>query len=175
MDAMGALLAPCHVSWPLVQKLLPMWPNCSNIKLQPNEVILKLDFQNAFHTIRHDKTMKAVKSLAPELALFVYSAYSKQSISFGGDKLCCLGRRYSRGTPCPLLFFLTIHKLTTHLEADLCMFKLEDSTLGESPKGVLHDLRVVKHIAVELCVAQNHKKFNVISHNCITRETLLTS
>lgn len=80
MDAMGALLASLQVSWamahPLVQKLLYMWPNCSN-NLQPTEVILKVDFQNAFHTIQCDKMLKAVRSLAPELALFVYSAYSK--------------------------------------------------------------------------------------------------
>ena len=43
----------------------------------------------------------------------------------------------------PLFFCLTIHELTIQLESDLCMFYLDDGTLGGSPDEVLRDLRLV--------------------------------
>ncbi len=67
----------------------------------------------------------------------------------------------------PLLFCLTIHELTTQLESDLCMFYLDDGTLGGSPEGVLCDLQLVEQGAADLGLSLNHKKSEVISHDPI--------
>ena len=144
--------------------------------LQPNEVILKLDFKNAFNTIRRDKMLKSVRSLAPELAPFVYSAYSEPSILFWGEQTLMSREGVQQGDPLgPLLFCLTIHELTIQLESDLCMFYLDDGTLGGSPDEVLRDLRLVEQGAAELGLTLNHKKSEVISHNSASREALLTA
>ena len=74
-----------------------------------------------------------------------------------------------------LLFCLTIHELTTQLESDLCMFYLDDGTLGGSPEGVIRDLWLVEQGAAELGLSLNHKKSEVISHDSVSRETLLTA
>ncbi len=144
--------------------------------LQPNEAILKLDFKNAFNTIRRDKMLKAVRSLVPELAPFVYSAYSEPCILFWGEQTLLSRERVQQGDPlAPLLFCLTVHELTTQLESDLCMFYLDDGTLGGSPEGVLHDLRLVEQGAAELGLSLNHNKSEVISQDSVSRETLLTA
>ena len=103
MDAMGALLAPRQLGYgtPHGTEAVVHAARLFLDNLQPNEIILKLDFKNAFNTIRRDK---AVRSLAPELAPFVYSVYSEPSILFGGNKHCCLGRGYSRGIPLATCF-----------------------------------------------------------------------
>ena len=74
-----------------------------------------------------------------------------------------------------LLFCLTIHELTSQLESDLCMFYLDDGTLGGSPEGVFRDLQLVQQGAATLGLSLNHKKSEVISHNPVARETLLTT
>ena len=38
-----------------------------------NKVLLKLDFTNAFNSIRRDKMLEAVRCLAPSIYPFVYS------------------------------------------------------------------------------------------------------
>ncbi len=99
---MGALLAPRQLSYgiPHGAEAAVHAAQLFLDNVQPNEVILKLDFKNAFNTIQRDKMLKAVRSLAPELAPFVYSAYSEPSILFWGEQtlLSCLGKGYSRGT-----------------------------------------------------------------------------
>ena len=56
--------------------------------LQPDHLILKLDFKNAFNSIRRDKMLAAVRERAPEIYPLVHSAYSTQStLFFGGESL----------------------------------------------------------------------------------------
>ena len=50
--------------------------------LNPNQALLKLDFRNAFNSIRRDKMFEAVQDLAPDLFPFVHFAYSSPSSLF---------------------------------------------------------------------------------------------
>ena len=54
--------------------------------LSPDNAILKLDFSNAFNSIRRDIMLKAVQDLAPELLRFVHSVYSAPSTLFWEDE-----------------------------------------------------------------------------------------
>ena len=47
--------------------------------LHSDQVIMKVDFKNAFNSIRRDKMLLAVEEFIPELLPFVHSAYSKPS------------------------------------------------------------------------------------------------
>ena len=72
--------------------------------LQPGQVILKLDFRNAFNTIRCDKMLCAVGDLAPKLAPFVFSADSEPSSLFWGDTSLLSSEGVQQGDPLgPLL------------------------------------------------------------------------
>ena len=50
-------------------------------------VMLKVDFRNAFNSVRRDKILEAVKSSIPELFPFVSSAYSVPSYLVCGDSI----------------------------------------------------------------------------------------
>ena len=178
MEAMGALLAPRQLGYgtPHGAEAAVFAARLFLDNLQPNEVILKLDFKNAFNTIRRDKMLKAVRDLAPELTPFVHSAYSEPSILFWGEQTLMSREGVQQGDPLgPLLFCLTIHELISQLESDLRMFYLDDGTLGGSPEVVLRDLQLVEQGGAELGLSLNHKKSEVISHNPITKETLLSA
>ena len=73
-------------------------------QLSPASTILKLDFSNAFNSIRHDTMLKAVGDLAPELLHFVYTLYTVHPPPCSGKMSACFPvRGFSRGTlwvPC---------------------------------------------------------------------------
>ena len=47
----------------------------------------KLDYKNAFNTLRRDKMLSAVLEFAPDLFPFVHSAYSEPSFLFFGEHI----------------------------------------------------------------------------------------
>ena len=117
-----------------------------------------LDFRNAFNSIRHDKMLCAVGDLAPELAPFVFSAYSEPSSLFWRDTSLMLSEGVQQRDPLePLLLCLTIHKLVSQLGCELCLFCLDDGTLGGNPEQVVQDLHLVEEGGKELGLSQPRK------------------
>ena len=55
--------------------------------LDDNHWIVKLDFRNAFNSLRRDKMLLAVRELAPALYPFVHSSYSSPSSLFWHDSV----------------------------------------------------------------------------------------
>ena len=53
----------------------------------PSIAFLKLDFQNAFNSLRRDKMLQAIQKLAPDLTAFAHSAYSSPFTLFLGDNI----------------------------------------------------------------------------------------
>ena len=156
---MRALLASCQLGYGTPQGTeAAVHAACLYLNnLQPSQMILKLDFGNAFNRICYDKMLCAVGDLAPELAPFVFSAYSEPSSPFWGDTSLLLSERVQQGDPVgPLLFCLTIHKLVYQLGCELCLFYLDDETLGGNPEQVLQDLRLVEQGGKELGLSLNH-------------------
>ena len=84
MDAMGELLAPRQLGYgtKLGCEAAVHATRLYLSNLQPGQVILKLDFQNAFNYIRCGKMIQAVSILAPEFAPFVHASYSEPSSLF---------------------------------------------------------------------------------------------
>ena len=144
---------------------------------------MKLDFQNAFNSIRRDKMLEAVQSLAPDLMAFVHSAYSSPSSLFWGDKTLQSSEGVQQGDPLgPLLFCLSIHQLCSQLKSELCLFYLDDVTLGGCKEDILHDLEVVEREGVDLGLHLNHlglhlnhQKSEVICGDGDTRAAVLSS
>ena len=106
-EAMGALLAPRLLGYGTSQgaeaavHAARLYLN----NLQPCQVILKLDFRNAFNSILHDNMLCVVEDLAPELVSFVFSAYSEPSSLFSGDISLLSSEGVQQGDPLgPLLF-----------------------------------------------------------------------
>ena len=125
--------------------------------LQHGHVILKLDFKNAFNCIQHDKMLHVVSDLAPVLVSFVYSLYSESSLFWEENPLLLLESVQQRDTLGPLLFCLTIYKLTSQLESKLRLFDHDDEILGGKAERVLHDLLLIEQGAKELGISLRHK------------------
>ena len=101
-----------------------------NIGSNKVHVLLKLDFTNAFNSIRRDKMLEAVQRLAPSIYPFVHSVYSSPSL-FWSDKIIQSSEGVQQGDPLgPLLFCLTIQHVCSLLKSELCIFYLDDGTLG---------------------------------------------
>jgi hypothetical protein len=107
--------------------------------LPPNEAIVKVNFQNAFNSVRRDKILTAVKRYIPDLLPFVHSAYSSPSILLWDSFHISFFEGIQQGNPIgPLLFvsqiacslvIVCIHDLVTSLKSDFNVFYLDDGTI----------------------------------------------
>ena len=77
-----------------------------------DHLFLKLDFSNAFNSLRRDRMLESVREHAPEMYPFVFSAYEEPSSLFCGDAVLPSQEGVQQGAPLgPLLFCLTIYPL----------------------------------------------------------------
>ena len=95
--------------------------------LPPDMLLLKLDFSNAFNSIRRDKMLLAVKKLLPELYPLVHSLLIFIFPILGRQDHLVSRRCIALG---PLLFCLTLHSLISELTSELVLGYLDDVTFG---------------------------------------------
>ena len=142
--------------------------------LPPDMLLLKLDFSNAFNSIRRDKMLLAVKKLVPELYPLVHSAYSSPSSLFWGDKIILSAEGVQQGDPLgPLLFCLTLHNLISELTSELILGYLDDVTFGGSLADVSRDVQNFELAAKQLGLKLNHTKTEVITNDPSVRSDML--
>ena len=99
--------------------------------LDDNHWIVKLDFKNAFNSLRIDKMLLAVRELAPALYPFVHSSYSSPSSLFWHDSVLLSAEGVQQGDPLgPLLFCLSIHDLCYQLRSEFNVWYLDDDSVG---------------------------------------------
>ena len=177
MDAMGSLLAPRQLGYG-VKGGAEATVHAARTYLHssdPSNALLKLDFKNAFNSIRRDKMLEAVQRLAPQLICFVYSAYSSPSSLFSGDKVIQSAEDVQQGDPLgPLLFCPTIHQLCSKLKSELSLFFLDDDTLGGDVEMIQHDLELVEQEGAELSLRLNHLKSEVVCSIPDIRNSILS-
>ena len=130
--------------------------------LSSGEVLLKLDFRNAFNSIRRDRMLEAVRDLAPDIYPLVHSAYSAPSSLAWGEHSIQSSEGVQQGDPLgPLLFCLTLHRHCERLRCPLSLMYLDDVTVGGPVEDVLHDLNVIREADV-LGLSLNNSKSEII-------------
>ena len=143
--------------------------------MQPQDAVMKLDFKNAFNSVRRDKMLEAMQSFAPEIYPFVHSVYSSPSNLLWEDKTIQSSEGVQQGDPLgPLLFCLAIHPRSTQLMAEFCAMYLDDVSLGGSPEVILHDLEVVESFK-EIGLVMNNQKSEIICTEPVTWGTILVA
>ena len=143
--------------------------------LSSDKAVVKVDFQNAFNSIRRDRLLKAVEDHIPDLLPFVYSAFSSPSILMWGDGQLLSTEGIQQGDPLgPMLFCLGIHKLVSSLSSEFCIFYLDDGTIGGNFEELQADLEKIEDHGKALGLLLNVEKSELISH-CQSAVSILLS
>lgn len=114
------------------------------LNVQSCKVLVKLDFQNAFNTVRRDLFLNQVKSVTPKLYRLAYQAYGQPSwlVSPGGLLESATG--VQQGDPAgPAFFCLALKGLTESFVSEIKPCYLDDCTLAGSAEQVLADIQRV--------------------------------
>jgi hypothetical protein len=144
--------------------------------LESNHLMFKLDFKNAFNSIRRDKMLDRVLQVVPEIFPLIFSAYRHPTFLFFGECTIDSAEGVQQGDPLgPLLFCLTIHQIVESLKSEFKVFYLDDGTLGGSPGDVRDDLLQLQCAAEEINLSLNLSKCEVICKEGIIQSSILSS
>jgi len=139
------------------------------------QAMVKLDFTNAFNSVRRDRMLEAVQSLCPVIYPFVHSVYATPSDLLWGAQSISSAEGVQQGDPLgPLLFCLTLHEHSHRLRLEFKVLYLDDVTLGGDCQDLLHDLNVMSETS-ELGLSLNAAKCEIVSEDMTTCGTLLVA
>lgn len=143
--------------------------------MDAHHAMVKLDFSNAFNSVRRDCILQSVRSLCPLLYPYVHSAYAAPSNLLWGNRSIISAEGVQQGDPLgPLLFCLVLHQHSLHLQSQFNVLYLDDVTLGGDPEDLLHDIEVMKD-AAKLGLLLNSEKCEIICSDVSARSTILAS
>ena len=145
-------------------------------QLPSHKAVLKVDFKNAFNSIRRDKMISTVKAHIPELLPYVHSAYSSPSILLWNGAQVLSSEGIQQGDPLgPMLFCLGIHNLICSLSFEFKVFYLDDGTIGGSLEDIEADLKIIEDHGRDLGLFLNVDKSEVVSHSQSTVNSLTSA
>ena len=107
-------------------------------------MLLKIDFSNAFNSVRRDKVLQNVREHAPERFPFVHQAYDKNSnLQFGNEVILSMEGAQQVDPMGAFLFSLEIMVLTKKCQSELNQWYLDDGTLEGEADTVLKDYKLI--------------------------------
>ena len=129
-----------------------------------DKVLVKVDFKNAFNSIRRDVFLRRVLHYCPSLYPMVYQCYSKaSSLFFGPTYIIKLQEGAQQGDPLgPFLFSLAIMDLTKDLDSEVNLWYLDDGTLIGSAGSVMSDYKKIKDASNSLGLEVNPGKCEIM-------------
>lgn len=172
-SAMGELLSPLQVGYgtPSGAEDAVHAARMYLSNTQHNQLMLKLDFHNAFNSIRRDVMLHSVLKYIPELYPLAAAAYGNPTLLFFGNSWVESVEGVQQGDPLgPLFFSLTVHHLLSQLSSEFKVFYLDDGTPGGTVEEVVNDL---VRLEDTLGLVLNHRKTEVVSDNAAIRRAML--
>ena len=128
-------------------------------------LLLKLDFSNAFNTVRRDLMLTMVSRHTPELFHLVEQTYSQPSHLLMDRHVLPSATGVQQGDPLgPALFCLSITELVERLVSPLNVWYMDDGTLAGDPAVVLGDVRRVIDFGAASGLHLNPRKCEVFTH-----------
>ena len=126
-------------------------------------IVLKIDYKNAFNSIRRDTLLSIIQNHYPEIYPFIWQCYSTPSALLFGDHIIQSSSGVQQGDPLgPALFSLSLQPLVDSLSSELNIWYLDDGTIGGSVEDVINDLKTIIHQSPHLGLELNASKCEVI-------------
>lgn len=135
--------------------------NCINMKLEHNHpfVMMKVDFSNAFNTVRRDVVLTEVKNEMRELFPFMWQLYGRETNLFYGEHVIKSSEGMQQGDPIgPLGFSLAVNKLISNLKSEVNCWYLDDGCLIGTIEQINEDLRTILDHQISLGLILNINK-----------------
>jgi len=143
--------------------------------MQPGQGLLKLDFKNAFNTVRRDNMFQAVHDEMPELYAFVHMCYATASLLDFGEHLLLSDEGAQQGDPLgPLLFCGSSLKLTRMMKSEFNAWYLDDGSLGGDVNSLLSDLETVQRVGPTISLLLNEEKCEIVTSDDSVASSLRT-
>jgi len=134
-----------------------------------DNVLVKLDFTNAFNTLRRDSLLEAVAKEIPELYRFAHASYSNRPLLRYGSSIILSEEGTQQGDPLgPLEFCLVLQPLLIKLKSDLRIGYLDDLTLGGKKDTVAADVQLIAEESKHMGLLLNRSKCEIACHNIQT-------
>ena len=120
------------------------------------KVLVKLDFKNAFNSIRRDVILNLVKEKLPDVYNYVNQCYAQDSLLLFGDETINSSQGVQQGDPLgPFLYFLGTQDLVNSMNSPLNVWYLDDVSLGGEADLVLQDILKIKEATDSLGLQLN--------------------
>ena len=143
-------------------------------EMKCGDVLVKLDFSNAFNTIFRDKLLNAVKDRLPELYPFLYQCYRDDSTLLYNDTEILSSSGVQQGDPLgPALFSLILQPIISSLCSKLNCWYLDDGILGGLSKNVLTDLQTIIRDTAKIGLKLNPGKCEIFIQHSPNQKTIL--
>ena len=116
----------------------------SNLESVDPVLLLKIDFENAFNSVRRDLLLRTARKELRDIYPFIYQCYFKPSHLFFDETTLLSAEGVQQGDPLgPMCFSLAIHGLVSRLTSELNMWYLDDGTLAGNPESVRSDFEAI--------------------------------
>lgn len=135
-------------------------------------VVAKIDFSNAFNSLRRDLLLRSVASTVPGIYRFCHLAYSQPSVLRFDTRTILSQEGPHQGDPLgALLFCVSIHPELQRLQSELVAGFMDDVTLGGPAETVAADIDHIRDIQEATGLRINASKCEIISHESIPMAT----
>ena len=124
-----------------------------------DDIFIKLDFKNAFNTLKRDAIADSILQLAPELDPFFLTSYKAHSSLVHGDYVIDYQEGFQQGDPIASVGFCMVTQLAlTSMQSQFKLLYLDDISAGDSWKIVLPVLQIFQEQARALGLNLNSTK-----------------
>ena len=128
-----------------------------------DQVMLKVDFANAFNSIRRDHAHECIMKYIPILSTYYRACYENSTTLAFGEHIIHSAEGLQQGDPlAPVLFCLAIHELIGSLASSIKIAYLDDLTLVGNIDTVAGDFTRICTAAAAIGLRCNASKSEII-------------